>query len=134
MNAFTKPPASTPTDHARWAREIAEKDRELEIALRGDGSKFGARYSNYDRRLTKIISWIGGITAVLVSTGAIWSISILVSTERSVAILLDRPAPVSKAQYDADRQEMLGAIHTLQGDVKDIQLKQAATIESNRTR
>lgn len=137
MNAHTRPPASTPADHERWRRdydELDRKSRELNDAMRGE-SKFGNRYyGGHDGRLTKIIAWIGSILGVIFTTGAIWATSLLVSTDRSVAILLDRPAPVSKAQYDADRQEILAAIHTLQGDVKDIQIKQAATLESNRAR
>lgn len=127
MNAATRPPESTPADHARWQREVENK-------LRGDEAKFGARYNTYDKRLTKILAWLAGVLSIIITSAAIWGTSLLVSTDKSVGILLDRPAPVSKAQYDADRQEILSAIHVLQGDVKDIQLKQAATIEGNKLR
>lgn len=137
MNAQTRPPASNPTDHERWRREYQELNKlnsELDDAMRGDSPKFGARYSMHDKRLNAIVSWLAALGVLLASAALIWIISTTATTEKSIAILLDRPAPVSKTQYDADRQEMLTAIHNLQTDVKDIQLKQAATLESNRTR
>lgn len=102
--------------------------------MRGDDPKFGARHSSRDHRLTQIVAWLGVIGAGLMTMLIAWSATTTASVDKSVAILLDRPAPVSKAQYDSDRQEILTAIRTLQVDVKDIQLKQARTLEDSRTR
>lgn len=126
MSAQTRPPTSTQTDWDRWQRE--KTAHEEEARLRGEVSKFGQRINHSDGRVTAIVNWFAGIGIVLVSASMIWMMSTTSSTEKAVAILLDRPVPVSKAQYDTDRQETLSAIHALQADVKDIQFKQAQTL------
>lgn len=107
-------------------RDAEELTRETEARLRGD--KFGARYHHADNSVNKFVNWMASIGAILVSALMIWVASTTQETSKQVAILLDRPTPVSKAQYDQDRQEMLTKISSLQADVKDIQAKQSATI------
>lgn len=99
---------------------------DIESRLRGDAPKFGerTRVSN-DSRLTKILAWIASVCASFIVAFAIWAAATLVNVDKRVSILLDRPQPVSKEQYDSDRKEMGEAVKVLQRDVSEIKLKQA---------
>ena len=117
----TKPPVSTPADHAQW---------DTERKLRGDSKFKGDRTmpDGRDSRVTWAITWLAGILGTIVTVASIWGVSTLVSLDKSVTRLLDRPVSVSKDQYDADMRDTKAEIATIKTDVKDIQLKQAAAL------
>lgn len=118
----TRPAESTPADHAEW---------DLERKLRGE-PKFKGDRTMQDRRVTWAITWLAGILGSIVTVASIWGVSTLVSLDKSVTRLLDRPISVSKDQYDSDMRETKAEISTIKSDVKDIQLKQAAAISEGR--
>lgn len=118
MNAETRPPISSISDHAQW---------EMERKLRGD-SKFSGNREMRDSRVTLAITWLAGILGTIVTVASIWGVSTLVSLDKSVTRLLDRPVSVSKDQYDSDMRDTKFEIATIKNDVKDIQLKQAAAL------
>lgn len=117
----TRPAASSPEDHAQW---------EIESKMRGD-RKFGDVMAR-DSRVSLIIQWLAGIGAIFAATGGIWVMATLVGVDKATGILLSRPVPVSKEQYDSDMTQFRHEISTIKADVKDIQTKQAETI--NRAR
>lgn len=117
----TKPAVSTHADHVQW---------ELDRKMSGDDkkSKFHGDRTMQDGRLSKLFSWAGAISIVLIPIFSVWAISLLVSNDKQLAILLSRPVSVSKDQYDADMRDTKAEIATIKSDVKDIQLKQAAVL------
>lgn len=121
MNAQTRPPVSTSADYAQW---------ELDRKLRGESKFQGDRIMSEprDSRVTWVIIWVAGILSTVLTTVVIWAVSLIVSTDKSVSLLLARPVSVSKEQYDSDMRDTRGEIATIKNDVKDIQLKQAAAL------
>lgn len=117
----TKPGISTPADHAQW---------ETERKLRGE--KFSGDRTMRDGRLSSIIIWVAGIFGSVATVVAVWAVSLLVSTDKSVALLLSRPVSVSQDQYDRDMRDTKTEISTIKADVKDIQLKQAAALNQGQ--
>lgn len=113
---------STPADHAQW---------EVDRKLRGE-SKFKGDRTMQDQRVTWAFRWMAGILGSIVTVSCIWGVSTLVSLDKSVTRLLDRPISVSKDQYDIDMSDTKREIATIKNDVKDIQLKQAAAINEGR--
>lgn len=115
--------SSTPADHAQW---------EVDRKMRGEGKFQGSRTMQdrpaQDRRVTWFVTWMAGILGSIVTVASIWGVSTLVSLDKSVTRLLDRPVSVSKEQYDSDMSDTKREIATIKIDVKDIQLKQAAAI------
>lgn len=124
MNAQTRPPASTSADHIQW---------EIDHKLRGE-SKFQGDRNMRDHRVTWAITWLAGILGTIVTVASIWGVSTLVSLDKSVTRLLDRPVSVSKEQYDSDQRETKSEIADIKRDVKDIQLKQATALNDARPR
>lgn len=108
-------------DHVQW---------EIDRKMNGEQtkSKFSGDRTMQDGRLSKLFSWAGAISIVLIPIFSVWAISLLVSNDKQLAILLSRPVSVSKDQYDADMRDTKAEIATIKSDVKDIQLKQAAVL------
>ncbi len=118
MNAQTRPPVGTSADYAQW---------EVDRKLRGDSKFQGDRHMR-DSRVTWAVTLISGVLGTIITVASIWAVSTLVSLDKSVTRLLDRPVSVSKDQYDSDMRDTKSEIATIKGDVKDIQLKQAAAL------
>lgn len=114
----TQPAVSTPEDHKKWRQPDDPGPR-----------KFGD-VKVKDPRVSPIINWLAVIGGGLVTAGLIWLISTSNNVDKQVGILLARPIPVSKEQYDSDLSEIKREMSTIKNDVKDIQIKQAEGIRN----
>jgi hypothetical protein len=63
--------------------------------LRGD-----MRISNDGAGFTLFFQWLMGIAAVIVSTALIWVATSVAQLREDMAVLKDRPQPVTKAEFD----------------------------------
>jgi hypothetical protein len=77
-----------------------------------------------DTRFSIFFQWICGVAASLVTMGIVWMASISVSTARKVDVLIDRPEPVPRWQYEND-------VRQIKEDLKDTQ-KRVATVEERQ--
>jgi len=62
--------------------------------LRGD-----MRISNDGAGFTMFFQWLMGIAAVIVATALIWGASSVSQLREDMAVLKDRPAPVTKEEF-----------------------------------
>lgn len=58
------------------------------------------RISNDAQGFTLFFQWLMGVAAVIVATALIWGASSVASLREDMAVLKDRPAPVTKAEFD----------------------------------
>jgi hypothetical protein len=77
-----------------------------------------------DTRFSIFFQWVCGVAASLVTCGIVWVASISVSTARKVDVLLDRPEPVPRWQYEND-------VRQIKEDLKDTQ-KRVTTVEERQ--
>lgn len=59
------------------------------------------RISNDAQGFTLFFQWLQGIAAVIVTTALVWGASSVSQLREDVAVLKDRPQPVTKAEFDA---------------------------------
>lgn len=74
---------------------------DFDAELRGD-----MRISNDAQGFTLFFQWLQGIAAVIVSAALIWGASSVSQLREDVAVLKDRPAPVTKAEFDVRMESM----------------------------
>lgn len=72
---------------------MPERD-DFATELRGD-----MRISNDSAGFTMFFQWLMGIAAVIVSTALIWVATSVASLREDMAVLKDRPAPVTKEEF-----------------------------------
>lgn len=72
-----------------------------------------------DTRFSIFFQWVCGVAASLVTMGIVWMASISVSTARKVDVLIDRPEPVPRWQYESD-------VRQIKEDLKDTQSRVTA--------
>lgn len=126
----SRPTVSTHVDHEAW--EAQRRAREEERLLRGDPPekypKFGGDRHMPDNRLTSILgvfgTVIGGLAVLLIYNGA----SAFISVDKNVALLLARPIPVSKEQYDQDMEILRTEQRNMRAQLETIQNRQQAAI------
>lgn len=58
------------------------------------------RISNDAAGFTLFLQWLLGIAAVIVTTALLWVASSVAQLREDVAILKDRPQPITKAEFD----------------------------------
>lgn len=58
------------------------------------------RISNDSTGFTLFFQWLLGIAAVIVAAALLWGASSLTQLREDVAVLKDRPQPVTKAEFD----------------------------------
>ncbi len=139
--SITGRPASTKTDHEKWEDQRRAREAEEEDArLRGERpqSKFHGDRHMPDGRLTSILkvvmTVIGGLLTLAIWTG----VGQMISLDKNVALLLARPVPVSKEQYDRDmeilrteQRNMALAQANMKAQLETIQNRQQAAISRN---
>lgn len=64
------------------------------------------RISNDSAGFTLFFQWLMGIAAVIVSTALIWVATSVASLREDMAVLKDRPAPVTQAEFDVRMQSV----------------------------
>jgi hypothetical protein len=72
-----------------------------------------------DARFTSFLNWVFGIAATLVTLGIVWIANVSVSTASKVDVLIDRPEPVPRWQYESD-------VKQIKDDLKDTQSRVTA--------
>lgn len=83
---------------------------DIEAALRGD-----MRISNDGAGFTLFFQWLMGIAAVIVSTALIWVASSVASLREDMAVIKDRPQPVTKEEFSVRMESVerrLSALET----------------------
>jgi hypothetical protein len=81
--------------------------------LRGDGMNI----SNDSGGFTIFFQWLMGIASVIVATALIWVAASVSHLREDVAVLKDRPAPVTKEEFNYRMQSVearLGALEAKQ--------------------
>lgn len=70
-------------------------EEEIEASLRGD-----MRISNDGAGFSLFFQWLMGIAAVIVATALICGASSVAQLREDMAVLKDRPQPITKAEFD----------------------------------
>lgn len=58
------------------------------------------RISNDAQGFTIFFQWLMGVAAVIFTTAIVWGASSVSQLREDMAVLKDRPAPVTKAEFD----------------------------------
>lgn len=77
------------------------QDDDFATELRGD-----MRISNDAAGFTLFFQWILGIASVLAATAMIVAATSLIQLREDVAVLKDRPPPVTKAEFDVRMEQV----------------------------
>lgn len=77
-----------------------------------------------DNRFSIFFQWVCGVAASLVTVGIVWVASISVSTARKVDVLLDRPEPVPRWQYENDARQIKEDLNDTQRRVTAVEQRQ----------
>ncbi len=77
-----------------------------------------------DARFSIFFQWFCGISASLVTIGIVWVAGISVSTARKVDVLLDRPEPVPRWQYENDARQIKEDLNDTQRRVTAVEQRQ----------
>lgn len=64
------------------------------------------RISNDDAGFTLFFKGLMGVVAVIFTTAVVWGASSISQLREDVAVLKDRPAPVTKAEFDTSMQSV----------------------------
>lgn len=83
---------------------------EIEDALRGD-----MRISNDAHGFTLFFQWVMGVASIVVAAMLIWVGASVSSVREDVAVLKDRPPPVTKAEFDARMEAVERRLTDLEG-------------------
>lgn len=84
----------------------------------------GAHIKQETAHLQAALAWIFGIGGVLTASLLIWIGANVVETRQNVAIILDRPAPLSKEQYESDKRYLYEKLGSIDERVKAIEGRQ----------
>jgi hypothetical protein len=81
-----------------------------------------------DARFSIFFQWVCGVAASLVTCGIVWVASISVSTARKVDVLLDRPEPVPRWQYENDAKQIKEDLNDTKHRVSAVEQRQLDAI------
>ena len=85
-----------------------------------------------DTRFSIFFQWVCGVAASLVTIGIVWVAGISVSTARKVDVLLDRPEPVPRSQYEPDIRQIKEDLKETKGRVTAVERRQIEGIARGR--
>lgn len=81
-----------------------------------------------DSRLTSMIKWVATLIGALAAL-ALYDVGrAFISVDKNVALLLARPVPVSKEQYDRDMEILRTEQRNMRVQLETIQSRQQAAI------
>lgn len=86
-----------------------------------------------DSRLTTILGISGTVFAMIATAAIVWGVSTLVSLDKDMAVLLSRPIPVSREQYDRDMEILRSEQRNMRAQLDTIQSRQQAAITRGPT-
>lgn len=81
-----------------------------------------------DARFSVFFQWICGVAASLVTIGIVWVANVTVSTARKVDVLIDRPEPVPRWQYENDVKQIKDDLKDTQSRVTAVEQRQINSI------
>jgi hypothetical protein len=81
-----------------------------------------------DARFSVFFQWVCGVAASLVTIGIVWVAGISVSTARKVDVLLDRPEPVPRWQYENDARQIKDDLNDTQKRLTAVEQRQLDAI------
>jgi hypothetical protein len=89
----------------------------------------GMRIVQRDSRVTEVFRWCAIVLAGVTTSAAIWGVSTLVQVKEQMAILVSRPEPVSKAQYDSDQARDDAWKKGAEARLRDIEIARANALQ-----
>jgi aryl-alcohol dehydrogenase-like predicted oxidoreductase len=72
------------------------------------------RISNDASGFTLFFQWVMGLASVIVAAAIIWGASSVSQLREDVAVLKDRPAPVTKSEFDSRMQAVEARLSNLE--------------------
>lgn len=85
-----------------------------------------------DNRFSIFFQWVCGVAASLVTIGIVWVAGISVSTARKVDVLLDRPEPVPRWQYENDMRQIKDDLNDTKSRMTAVERRQIEGIARGR--
>ncbi len=85
-----------------------------------------------DNRFSIFFQWVCGVAASLVTISIVWVAGISVSTARKVDVLLDRPEPVPRWQYENDMRQIKEDLNDTKSRVTAVERRQIEGIVRGR--
>jgi hypothetical protein len=81
-----------------------------------------------DTRFSFFLKCLFGVATSLITIGIVWITGISVSTARKVDVLLDRPEPVPRWQYENDARQIKEDLNDTQRRVTAVEQRQLDAI------